>query len=447
MPRRANPRRRHVSQLSADLPEWCALPDGAVCHDCVGHVPLPGVRHGCYRSSSLATVPLALTTLVHRKTWRTLPSAYVFLSRAERDLFAPLDLPANRVFVKPNLVPVMSSVSVAGEHKVAYVGRLSDTKGLPTLMASWDRYTRDTDEPRLRLVIAGAGPLEAAIRQWAQKQPAVEIAGLLDRAACARLVASARAVIVPSEWEETFGLVVVEAMASGVPTIAAARGSLPELVTDGVDGVVFAPGDVAALARVLKQVDEEPALFEKLGHRARRTYEERFDPEANLEELISIYRFAIEKPNLAGRRRLVALAIVRSHTWRPTRSAVRMRTPAKASGPPRSHGRGAHEPAKGAESTRKPRAFRGLEVCVQKGGHKVQRMSGGCLHDDSARFGVRSQRTVVFARGQGAYSYMWRRGAWRGLRSSSKNQRHCSGPAPPASMCRCRASFPDRITN
>lgn len=277
-------------------PSGVLFRDGAVCHDCVGHVPLPGVRHGCYRSSSLATVPLALTTLVHRKTWRTLPSAYVFLSRAERDLFAPLDLPANRVFVKPNLVPVMSSVSVAGEHKVAYVGRLSDTKGLPTLMASWDRYTRDTDEPRLRLVIAGAGPLEAAIRQWAQKQPAVEIAGLLDRAACARLVASARAVIVPSEWEETFGLVVVEAMASGVPTIAAARGSLPELVTDGVDGVVFAPGDVAALARVLKQVDEEPALFEKLGHRARRTYEERFDPEANLEELISIYRFAIENP-------------------------------------------------------------------------------------------------------------------------------------------------------
>jgi glycosyltransferase involved in cell wall biosynthesis len=109
-------------------------------------------------------------------------------------------------------------------------------------------------------------------------------------------VAGARAVIVPSEWEETFGLVVVEAMAAGVPTIASAIGSLPELVTDGVDGIVLEPGNVAALARVLREVDEEPARFEQLGRRARKTYEERFDPDANLEELLSIYRFAIENP-------------------------------------------------------------------------------------------------------------------------------------------------------
>ena len=270
--------------------------DGAVCHDCLGHVPLAAVRHGCYRSSSLATAPLALTTLVHRSSWRTLPSAYVFLSKAERDLFAPLDLPAKRVFVKPNLIPATPLPTVMAEHKVVYVGRLSDNKGLPTLMASWDRYTRDTVKPRLQLVIAGAGPLEAATREWSQQHPTVRVAGLLDRAACALLMASARAVIVPSEWEETFGLVVVEAMAAGVPTIAAARGSLPELVTDGVDGVVFEPGNAVALARVLKEVDESPERFEELGRRARKTYEERFDPDANLEKLLSIYRFAIENP-------------------------------------------------------------------------------------------------------------------------------------------------------
>jgi glycosyltransferase involved in cell wall biosynthesis len=147
-------------------PSGTLFRDGAVCHDCVGHLPLPAVRHGCYRSSPLATAPLALTTFVHRRSWRTLASAYVFVSKAERDLFDPLGLPANRMFVKANLVPATSSVIAVAEHKVVYVGRLSDTKGLPTLMASWDRYTRDTPEPRLRLVIAGTGPLEAAIREW-----------------------------------------------------------------------------------------------------------------------------------------------------------------------------------------------------------------------------------------------------------------------------------------
>ena len=220
----------------------------------------------------------------------------MFISKAERDLFAPLDLPANRVFVKSNLVPAMSQPSVAVDHKVVYVGRLSDTKGLLILMAAWERYTRDSDKPRLALAIAGAGPLEATVQEWSRRQPAVEVAGLLDREACARLVAGARAVIVPSEWEETFGLVVVEAMAAGVPTIASTRGALPELVTDGVDGVVFEAGDVEALARVLKEIDEEPSRFQELGRRARTTYEKRFDPADNLEQLLSIYRFAIENP-------------------------------------------------------------------------------------------------------------------------------------------------------
>jgi glycosyltransferase involved in cell wall biosynthesis len=277
-------------------PSGALFRDGAVCHDCVGHLPLAAVRHGCYRSSPFATAPLALTTLVHRTAWRTLPSAYIFVSKAERDLFAPLGLPADRVFVKENLVPATGSVTVPVEDKVVYVGRLSDTKGIPTLMASWDRYIRDSPEPRLRLVIAGTGPLEATIQDWSRERSGVEVAGLLDREACARLVAGARAVIVPSEWEETFGLVVVEAMAAGVPTIVSGIGALPELVTDGVDGIVLQPGNVAALARVMREVDEEPARFEQLGRRARKTYEDRFDPDANLEELLSIYRFAIDNP-------------------------------------------------------------------------------------------------------------------------------------------------------
>ena len=56
-------------------------------------------------------------------------------------------------------------------------------------------------------------------------------------------MASARAVLLPSTWEETFGLVAIEAMALGVPPVAAAHGSFPELITPDVDGALFRPGD------------------------------------------------------------------------------------------------------------------------------------------------------------------------------------------------------------
>ena len=78
-------------------------------------------------------------------------------------------------------------------------------------------------------------------------------------------MASPAAVVLPSEWEETFGLVVVEAMAVGVPPLASAHGSFPELVTDGVDGALFAPGDPAALGAALADADASPGQFEKYG--------------------------------------------------------------------------------------------------------------------------------------------------------------------------------------
>ena len=106
----------------------------------------------------------------------------------------------------------------------------------------------------------------------------------------------ARAVLLPSTWEETFGLVAVEAMAAGVPPIATAHGSFPELITPGVDGMLFRPGDPAALALAIADVESNPERYEDYGDQARKTYEERFDPERIMAELIEIYRFAIAHP-------------------------------------------------------------------------------------------------------------------------------------------------------
>jgi glycosyltransferase involved in cell wall biosynthesis len=106
----------------------------------------------------------------------------------------------------------------------------------------------------------------------------------------------ARAVIIPSIWAEPFGLVVVEAMAMGAPPIAAAHGSFVELITPDVDGVLVAPGDPAALARVIAEVDEQPGKYEIYGRQARESYEQRFNPENSIKRLLEIYRYAIAHP-------------------------------------------------------------------------------------------------------------------------------------------------------
>jgi glycosyltransferase involved in cell wall biosynthesis len=270
--------------------------DGAVCHDCAGGPPAGAVRHGCYRGSRAATAPVALAMVAHRRAWRTMVAAYGCISASQRDLLSGVGLPADRVFVRHNLVPAQTAAVTAKRPEVVYAGRLDAAKGVPVLMAGWDRYLAVAAAPGLSLVIAGSGPLEDEVRSWAAARPSVRFAGQLDPAACAAAMAAARAVVLPSAWEETFGLAAVEAMALGVAPVAAGHGSFPELISDGVDGVLFSPGDPAALAAALGLADTEPKLFEEYGARARKSYEQRFDPADSLRQLIGLYQFAIENP-------------------------------------------------------------------------------------------------------------------------------------------------------
>ncbi|HTX27469.1 MAG TPA: glycosyltransferase [Streptosporangiaceae bacterium] len=270
--------------------------EGAICHDCMHRLPIPGAVHGCYRGSRAATAPLVVATVAHRKAWRSLVSAYLFISAAQRDLHLSLKLPPGRVFVRHNMIPYRGIQVAPRDPVVAFIGRLEEAKGVRLLMAAWDRYLGSSGDSELRLLIAGTGSLDREVTAWAAARPSVEVLGLVPPGQVRELTSRARAVVVPSVWEEPFGLVVIEAMAAGTPTIAAAHGSFPELVTPGVDGVLVRPGDPDALAAAVADVAAHPERYEDYGRSARETYEQRFNPDHSLKHLIEIYNFAITHP-------------------------------------------------------------------------------------------------------------------------------------------------------
>ena len=274
--------------------------DGRPCHDCAGGRGALAVQHGCYRGSRVATLPVVAGMALHRTSWQQLVSAYVFISSAQRELMRGLALPEDRVFVKHNFVPPVPWARGRPEHFVLYLGRLDAAKGMPFLMRSWDAFRTGHPDSTLRLVVAGGGPLADDVRDWAATRSSVDVVGLLPPEEAAALLGRALAAVVPSQWEETFGLVAIEAMAAGVAPIAPARGSFPELVTDGVDGALFAADDPAGLAQVLRDADQAPERYVEYGRQARETYDERFRPEASLEKLLEVYRFAVDNP--VGRR-------------------------------------------------------------------------------------------------------------------------------------------------
>ena len=266
--------------------------DGRVCTDCAGGSALPGVRHGCYRGSPLATLPVAVGLAANRRRWWNGVARFLCVSRSQRDILVQSGLPADRMAVHHNFVsdPGVRRSST-GEH-VLYLGRLTEEKGLRTLMAAWERLP-GPEKRGMPLVIAGSGPLQDELATWAAGRADVRFLGLQSRAECGALLAGAAAVVAPSVWLETFGLVIVEAMAAGVPVVAAAHGAFVELVGDGVTGLLHRPGDAGSLAERLAEAVRSPERNRAMGEAARARYTSDFVPAAGVQRLVDGYRAAI----------------------------------------------------------------------------------------------------------------------------------------------------------
>ncbi|MFJ9844254.1 glycosyltransferase [Kitasatospora sp. NPDC101155] len=266
--------------------------DGRPCTECVGGSPLPAVRHGCYRGSRLATVPLAVSLAVNRRRWWSGVERFFCISAAQRDVLSRAGLPAERLAVKHNFVPDPGTRRTgAGEH-LLYLGRLAEAKGVRLLMAAWDEIAADGGVG-VPLVVAGAGPLEREVTAWAAGRDDVRYVGLYDQDQCRQAVARSVAVVAPSTWLEAFGLVVVEAMAAGVPAVAAGHGAFVELVEDGVTGLLHQPGEAASLASCIRRITAAPERNREMGRAARHRYEQGFSPAVGLERLVEGYRTAI----------------------------------------------------------------------------------------------------------------------------------------------------------
>ncbi|MFJ9077507.1 glycosyltransferase [Streptomyces sp. NPDC102278] len=265
---------------------------GRPCTECVGAAPLPAVRHGCYRNSRPATVPLAVSLSVNRRRWWSGVERFFCISGAQRDVLVRAGMPADRLVVKHNFVPEPGTVRTGDGEHLLHLGRLAEAKGVRLLMAAWDELAAGGGVG-VPLVIAGSGPLEREVTAWAAGRDDVRYVGLYDQAQCRQAIARSVAVVAPSTWLEAFGLVVVEAMAAGVPAVAAGHGAFVELVEDGVSGLLHRPGEPASLAACMRRITADADRNRAMGRAARRRYEEGFSPAVGLERLVEGYRTAI----------------------------------------------------------------------------------------------------------------------------------------------------------
>jgi phosphatidylinositol alpha 1,6-mannosyltransferase len=152
-----------------------------------------------------------------------------------------------------------------------YVGRLAPEKCVENVIEAFRVASGLLPRGMIHLVIAGTGPLEAEIRATAP--PGVEFLGFLERRSrLPDLYANCDAFLFAS-LTETLGLVLLEAMASGLPVIAAPAGGVRDHLCDGVNGLSYPAGDVGAMAQVMVRLAGDGPLRQRLARGARRTAE------------------------------------------------------------------------------------------------------------------------------------------------------------------------------
>jgi len=175
---------------------------------------------------------------------------------------------------------------------VLAIGRHVPQKGFDVLLRAMANAVAAADFDH-DLVLAGDGPEHERLRELAAQLglgTRVTFTGRVDHAKAMRLFAGCSFFVLPSR-REPFGIVNLEAMAAGKAVLAARVGGVPEIVSDGVNGVLVRPDDAETLAAAIRRLASDEALRQRLGE-AGRNRAAGFRWPAIAEQYIEVYRKA-----------------------------------------------------------------------------------------------------------------------------------------------------------
>ena len=263
------------------------LRDSKPCQICVGTHPWNGVRYRCYRDSLAASAMAAATLSLNRRlgTWRDKVDRFLVLTEFMREILERTGIPSNHIDVTPNFVddPGPRPKAPSESDTILFVGRLAPEKGVDLLIDAWERSAPEG----LKLVVVGDGPMRAILEN--RRVPGVLFRGLVSKDEVRRLMLTSRALAFPSIWYEGQPMVILEALAAGLPIFASDLGGIATTVGDG--------GVTVASWQTFSFDGWSDAFLNAVGLAGRRRWESRFTPHHHLEALLASYGSATYSQN------------------------------------------------------------------------------------------------------------------------------------------------------
>jgi glycosyltransferase involved in cell wall biosynthesis len=269
--------------------------DGRPCEECVGRLPYPALIHGCeYNESLAAGVVIAGSNATHSVLNTRKRNVHAVIAPTEfmKSKLRDAGYDEARLHVRANFVPDPGALFPNYEGRssqIVFVGLIDASKGAALCAQAWAL----AEERTWRLLMVGDGRQhESLVAAWSAERN-IEWTGRLDRNHALHTMSMSRFLVVPSLWYEVLPLVLVEAMSRGTPVIVPDHGAFPEIVEDGVNGIVFKAGDVRSLRDALRRaIALSPQEWTRLSQCARSRFLQRYSSELAYERLLSIYAHA-----------------------------------------------------------------------------------------------------------------------------------------------------------
>lgn len=257
--------------------------DGHICEDCVERGLGCAVKNSCYRGSKLQTLMCVITTKIHRALGTYGKLNYICLTEFNKQKLLQLkQIKPEKVFVKPSFVEASGNIIPyeSRPNQFIYVGRLDELKGIKILFEAW----KQMDEQAPKLIVCGTGPLEDWCHEFIKDNPNlnIELFGFIPNAEVKKLIANAKALILPTQWYEGFPMTILESHSVGTPVIGSDIGNVGDLIEEGTTGWKFAYNSLVDLTMAVKSAID---ITNNTYHR----YIERYTADMNYESLKNIY--------------------------------------------------------------------------------------------------------------------------------------------------------------
>lgn len=254
---------------------------GNICEKCISEGICTAIKYSCYRDSKIQTLICVINTLIHRWLGIYKRIYYICLTEFNKEkILAIPGIKANQIFIKPNFTFDPQIEKNEGKYFL-FIGRMEKIKGVDIVLEAFARIRNE------KLILAGTGSCFEEYKTRYSVNSNISFVGQLKRDDLNGIIKHAKAVIVASQWYETFGMIVAESFAAKTPVIVGDIGNVSSLVADGINGIKFKYNSIDALVDAIKRFDSLD--YKKMSQKAYEKYEECFSDTINYEMLDQIY--------------------------------------------------------------------------------------------------------------------------------------------------------------